>query len=120
MSKRIRAITAKSKIIYDKYGVKGLIAATISKFKYSFFPIFYRNRFLMRLLHPKIQTVFLELTNKCNLHCKMCNWQSRDTIGFISKSLFKSCIDQFISIFIPINLKYTGNYICNRIFISHF
>ena len=59
--------------------------------------------------HPKLQTVFLEMTNKCNLRCKMCNWQAREKIGFISRDLFKSCVDQLSDMRVQVlNLEFSG------------
>ena len=57
-------------------------------------PIIYGNRFLRNNYHPKLGTVYLEPTNRCNLRCEMCNWQSGRVTGFISRSLFESCVDQ--------------------------
>ena len=95
--------------VYGKYGLKGLSNALSTKLSYSALPIIYKNRFLQKLHYPKLHTVFLELTNKCNLHCKMCNWQARGETGFISRALFESCIDQLSDMKIEVlNLEFAG------------
>jgi radical SAM protein with 4Fe4S-binding SPASM domain len=58
---------------------------------------------------PKLRTVFLDLTNKCNLRCKMCIWRSRPETGVISRSLFESCVDQLADMELEaLNLEYAG------------
>jgi hypothetical protein len=61
----------------------------------------------MRFVTPKLEAANLELTNACNLHCKMCIIHSiqdphgnggvkeRRKIGFMSKPLFYKCINEF-------------------------
>jgi MoaA/NifB/PqqE/SkfB family radical SAM enzyme len=109
MSQKLRRLTKKITMIYGKKGFKGLFNAISIRCSYIGLPIIYRNRFLRRMYHPKLRTVFLELTNKCNLRCKMCNWQGRSEIGFISKELFKSCIDQLSDMGLEtLNLEFAG------------
>lgn len=56
-----------------------------------------------------LRTVYLELTNKCNLQCRMCNWQSRGSTGYISKELFEKCVNQFSDIELEVlNLQFGG------------
>jgi radical SAM protein with 4Fe4S-binding SPASM domain len=50
------------------------------------------------MFDPKITTASLELTNNCNLRCKMCNWQTRRKNGYISRQLFENCVDQLSEI----------------------
>ena len=59
--------------------------------------------------HPKLTTAFLELTNNCNLRCKMCNWQAREKKGYISTQLYEKCIDQFSKVGLEVlNLQFGG------------
>lgn len=106
---KLRRIVENTSRIYARYGIKGLYNAISSKFNCFVLPTIYKNRFLRRMHHPKLQTVFLELTNKCNLRCKMCNWQAREKTGFISRALFESCIDQLSDMKLKIlNLEFAG------------
>lgn len=60
---------------------------------------FYKNRLLRGILYPKLTAVHLELTNDCNLNCKMCPFR-RDPrkTGYMSWSLFTSCVNQLSKI----------------------
>jgi MoaA/NifB/PqqE/SkfB family radical SAM enzyme len=49
----------------------------------------------MRFVTPKLDACNIELTNACNLKCKMCTARDRRKIGFMSKPLFYKCIDEF-------------------------
>ena len=101
--------TRNASILYSKKGFKGLCNVALAKIKYAGLPTIYRNSFLRKTQHPKLQTVFLELTNKCNLRCRMCNWQARGKIGFISKNLFESCINQLSEMEVDVlNLQFGG------------
>ena len=96
-------------MLYAQKGFKGVVHAATSKIVYASLPTVYPNRFLRWMYHPKLETVFLELTNKCNLRCKMCNWQAREKIGFIPRELFESCIDQLAEMKVEIlNLEFAG------------
>jgi radical SAM protein with 4Fe4S-binding SPASM domain len=109
MSHKLRRFAEKIFRVYAKYGVRGLYAAIKGKLNYAALPIIYENRFIWKMHHPKLQTVFLELTNKCNLHCKMCNWQARENTGFISRALFESCINQLSDMEVEVlNLEFAG------------
>ena len=109
MSQKLRRLTKKIFIIYDRQGVKGLFKTTISRCKTIGTPVIYRSRLLRKMHHPKLQTAYLELTNKCNLHCKMCKWQSREKTGYISKELFESCVNQFSQMGLDVlNLQFGG------------
>jgi radical SAM protein with 4Fe4S-binding SPASM domain len=94
MGSNFRRYTKKASNLYSKYGFKGIYYAVINKVKVASLPPIYRNRFLRSMYHPKLTTAFLELTNNCNLRCEMCNWQAGRKKGYISKSLFESCVNQ--------------------------
>jgi radical SAM protein with 4Fe4S-binding SPASM domain len=60
----------------------------------------------LRFITPKLEAANLELTNACNLHCKMCSIHSiqnpmentsikeRRKVGFMSKDLFYKAVDE--------------------------
>ena len=51
------------------------------------------------IVNPRIDRVYLELTNNCNLRCEMCTIKKNpEKIGYMSKSLFQSCVDQLSDI----------------------
>lgn len=109
MDNKLRRYAKIASNVYSNKGAKALLGAAASKTKYACLPTFYSNNVLSGFCHPKLKTVFLELTNKCNLRCKMCNWQAREKTGFISESLFKSCIDQLSEMNLDIlNLQFGG------------
>lgn len=109
MSHRLRRFVESVRTAYYRYGIRGLYEATKSRINERALPIIYRNNFLRKMHRPKLQTVFLELTNNCNLRCKMCNWLERGKTGYISKSLFESCINQLSEIGIgALNLEFAG------------
>lgn len=86
-------------------GINGLYNAALMKFKISVHRALWNKRSLNGLLsaiyyndisNPKINLAYLELTNNCNLNCKMCTIrQTQKKIGYMSMPLFKSCVDQF-------------------------
>jgi radical SAM protein with 4Fe4S-binding SPASM domain len=95
--------------IYNRYGLKGLVNTAAKRCGYIGLPLVYRTRLLQGMYHPRLQTAYLELTNKCNLRCKMCKWQSRDRTGFISRQLFESCVNQFSEIGLDVlNMQFGG------------
>jgi radical SAM protein with 4Fe4S-binding SPASM domain len=49
-----------------------------------------------RVVNHKLDTVFIEPTNACNLRCRTC-YQNRD-VGFMSKSLFVKIVDALAEI----------------------
>ena len=109
MTRKIRRYAKKTSMLYSKRGIKGLSSAVLSKLKYACLPFIYRNPFLRGIYHPDLKTVFLELTNKCNLRCEMCNWQSVRKTGYISRRLFESCIDQLSDMKLEtLNLQFGG------------
>jgi radical SAM protein with 4Fe4S-binding SPASM domain len=108
MGQTIRRKIKTAKMLYEKKGIKGFCNGVLSKSKTVACPVAYKNRYFSKVVYPKLSTVFLELTNKCNLKCKMCNWQVRDS-GFMSRQLFESCIDQFSDMGLDVlNLQFGG------------
>jgi MoaA/NifB/PqqE/SkfB family radical SAM enzyme len=109
MNLSLRRLAKKTSIIYAKQGIKGLYKAAIIKARYAGLPILYKSNFVRRIYTPKLKTAFLEITNKCNLQCRMCIWRAREKTGFISKSLFESCIDQLSDMRLEaLNLEFGG------------
>jgi len=109
MSQKLLRFAKKVSKLYKKRGLKGLYRSAITKTRLACLPTVYNNRLLSGLYHPKLQTAFLELTNKCNLRCKMCIWQSRKKTGYISKALFESCVDQLSELELEaLNLEFAG------------
>ena len=109
MSRKLKRFAKKATNIYSETGAKGLCTAVLYKTKAACFPLIYRNRFLRNMYNPKLTTAFLELTNNCNLKCKMCNWQGGRKKGYISRSLFESCVNQFSQIGLEtLNLQFGG------------
>jgi MoaA/NifB/PqqE/SkfB family radical SAM enzyme len=108
-SQKLRRYAKKASKTYSKTGIKGLCGIAIKKLSDTSLSVVYRNSFLRSMHHPKLKTAFLELTNKCNLRCKMCNWQSRKETGYISRELFESCVDQFSEMKLEVlNLEFAG------------
>jgi len=108
-SQKLRRYYKKASMLYAKKGFKGLSTAAKIKIGTAILPIIYRNRYLRSLHQPKLEIAFLELTNKCNLRCKMCIWQARESTGFISRALFESCVDQLSEIGLDtLNLEFAG------------
>jgi MoaA/NifB/PqqE/SkfB family radical SAM enzyme len=59
------------------------------------------------LAEPKLKTVFIELTNACNLRCETCH--SKHIEGYMSPPLFKKIIDELSEIKpAAVNLHYGG------------
>lgn len=109
MSKKFLRFAKKASKLYNKRGIKGLCRSAITKIRLVCLPIIYKSHFLAKFYHPKLQTAFLELTNNCNLRCKMCIWQPREKTGFISKALFESCVDQLSELELgALNLEFAG------------
>lgn len=54
-----------------------------------------KNKFLRRMFKPNLDVAYLELTDNCNLNCKMCIYKKmHGKTGYMSKSLFESCVNQ--------------------------
>jgi MoaA/NifB/PqqE/SkfB family radical SAM enzyme len=109
MKQKLLRFAKKASKLYEKRGVIGLYRSAITKTRLACLPMVYNNRILSTLYHPKLQTAFLEMTNKCNLRCKMCIWQSRNKTGYISRALFRSCVDQLSELELEtLNLEFAG------------
>jgi len=95
VSKRITQLAQKISKIYAERGLRGLQAVLASILKFSALPIIYKNSLLRRIYYPKLKIAYLELTNKCNLRCKMCIYTKlKIETGYMSRLLFESCVDQ--------------------------
>ena len=77
-------------------GIKIFGKQTVNNYKYPATKFLCGNKFFKDLFPPKLTTGYLELTNKCNLRCKMCIYTKlQEKTGYMSKELFKNCIKQF-------------------------
>ena len=62
-------------------------------------PILYKNSLLRKMANPNLKAAYLELTNKCNLHCKMCTYSKmKQATGYMSRSMFENYVDQLSEI----------------------
>lgn len=108
-SKKLRKYGKKASAIYAEGGIKGLETAATSKLKGYALPTVYKNPLLNKVLYPKLKVVYLELTNKCNLSCKMCTYKvMQEAMGYMSKPLFESCVDQLSQIGIDVLILHFG------------
>ena len=58
-----------------------------------------QNRRLRGTIQPKLSVAFLELTDNCNLSCTMCIYKKmHGKTGYMSRSLFESCLSQLSQI----------------------
>jgi len=56
---------------------------------------FYLNPLLRPFFYPKISALYLELTNNCNLNCKMCTYKKEhEKFGYMSWALFTKYVRQ--------------------------
>ena len=95
MLQKLQSYVKKTRIIYSKKGIKGMYDAIVIKVVDNLLPTIYENRLLRKLYHPLPKTAFLELTNKCNLRCKMCIYQKmQEKTGYISRSNFEDYVNQ--------------------------
>ena len=95
----IRRYFKKTKKIYSENGIKGMYTAVVTKSVDTLLPTIYKNRLLRAVHRPNPKTAFLELTNKCNLRCKMCIYQKmQEKTGFISRSQFEHYVNQLSEI----------------------
>ena len=63
------------------------------------FPAIYRALLLLNIYTPRLKEAYLEITNVCNLRCKMCIYQRMQRHrGRMSRELFRSCVDQLSDI----------------------
>ena len=83
----------------DKKGIRVLKTKATSTLESLFIPRTFTNNFLGRFFHPKLKVAHIEITNNCNMRCKMCIYtQQKQKTGYISKSLFESCVNQLSQI----------------------
>ena len=95
MSNKIAQLIKKISKIYAERGFRGLQDVIASKIRFSTLPLIYKNGLLRRIYYPKLKMAYLEVTNNCNLKCKMCIYTKlKIATGYMSKSLFESCVDQ--------------------------
>jgi len=84
----------KSKVL-AKVGVTGSRLTTLRTLRQNLRRAIYVNPLLRALSYPKISVLYLEISSKCNLSCKMCTYQKEHkSTGFMSQSLFTKCIDE--------------------------
>jgi len=95
MSEKLRHCV---EILADK-GIKGLCVVASEVLEQSARQALFKNRLLRRILYPKLTGVYLELTNDCNMNCKMCPFRlDNRKIGYMSWSLFTGCVNQLSKI----------------------
>ncbi len=87
-------MTNKSKLL--KYvNIKGSRLVTLRNMSLKLSKISYENPLLRALFYPKLSVLYLEVSSKCNLNCKMCTYKKEHgTTGFMSWDLFKKCVDE--------------------------
>jgi MoaA/NifB/PqqE/SkfB family radical SAM enzyme len=99
MSEKLRRYAKKISVTYAKKGIRGLYDAVAAKAMYTALPAIYKSRLLRRMHNPRIRIAYLELTNKCNLRCKMCTFQQmQEKTGYMSKASFESYVNQLADI----------------------
>jgi len=104
MSKKIGRYQRKVSNAMAKSGIAGLYSVTKDAFKIRCYRTLFKNQMLhgalnsiyrQEISNPKVDLVYLELTNNCNLSCEMCTYKKvQEKIGYMSKTLFESCVDQ--------------------------
>jgi MoaA/NifB/PqqE/SkfB family radical SAM enzyme len=99
MLKKLRRYTKRIRNSYSENGIAGVYDLAASKAIRPAIPLIYKNKLLSGIHHPELKIVYLELTNNCNLRCKMCNFQQvQEEIGYMTKSAFESYVDQLCDI----------------------
>jgi sulfatase maturation enzyme AslB (radical SAM superfamily) len=74
--------------------IKNLYCATVNKLGSAHQAVI-KNRLVRRVVKPKLSAAYLELTNNCNLNCKMCIYKKlHGKTGNMSRSLYESCVTQ--------------------------
>jgi len=69
------------------------------QFKNLVLPFIYKNSLLRKIVYPDLKNVYLEVTNKCNLLCKMCIYSKmKQATGYMSRQIFENCVDQLSEI----------------------
>jgi radical SAM protein with 4Fe4S-binding SPASM domain len=87
-------MSKKSKIL-GQVGIKGSRLTGIRNVRKNLRKVSYANPLLRVLSYPKISALYLEVSSKCNLNCKMCTYKKEHaSTGFMSWSLFKKCVDE--------------------------
>lgn len=67
------------------------------------------SRFLNSIFSPKLKAAYIELTNNCNLNCKMCSYKKLHTkTGYMQRSMFESYVDQLSAMDIDILYLHFG------------
>ena len=62
-------------------------------------PFIFKNSLLRKMVYPNLKNAYLEVTNKCNLHCKMCIYSKlKQATGYMSRSMFENYVDQLSEI----------------------
>jgi radical SAM protein with 4Fe4S-binding SPASM domain len=108
MSKRISRVAKTTSTILRKDGLRSLFSEVNKECRLYSLRALRNSRihdslanvlFRQKITDPKIDRVYLELTNNCNLRCEMCTIKKNpEKIGYMSRSLFESCIDQLSQI----------------------
>ena len=95
MTNNSEDLRKKASLVDTKRIIKALNNGTYSRLKSRIVPAIYSNSLLGKVFYPNINAAYLELTNNCNLKCKMCIYEKlKQKTGFMSRSLFKSCVNQ--------------------------
>jgi MoaA/NifB/PqqE/SkfB family radical SAM enzyme len=95
LGNKLSKIAKKASAVYTDKGIIGLCVAASSKLKSDTFPTLYKNPLFRKMMHPKLKIAYLEVTNNCNLRCKMCIYsQMKQTTGYMSRVLFENCVNQ--------------------------
>jgi radical SAM protein with 4Fe4S-binding SPASM domain len=99
MLEKLRGYAKDIRIAFTGNGIEGLYHLVAEKAMRPFIPTIYKNKLLTRMYNPRLTKAYLELTNECNLRCKMCNFQQvQGKIGYMSKTAFESYVNQFSDI----------------------
>jgi sulfatase maturation enzyme AslB (radical SAM superfamily) len=104
MSKKIERYQRKVSNVVAKSGIAGLYDIATEAIKIRCHRTLLKNQmfhgainslYRQEISNPKVDLVYLELTNNCNLNCEMCTFKKvQEKIGNMSKQLFESCVDQ--------------------------
>jgi radical SAM protein with 4Fe4S-binding SPASM domain len=104
MSKKMGRYQKKISNVVAKSGITGLYVFATEAFKIRCHRILLKNQifhsalnsiYRQEISNPKVDLVYLELTNNCNLSCEMCTYKKvQERIGYMSSQLFESCVDQ--------------------------
>jgi radical SAM protein with 4Fe4S-binding SPASM domain len=104
MSKTIGRYQRKVSNVVAKSGITGLYGVATEVVKIRCHRALLKNQmfhgalnsiYRQEISNPKVDLVYLELTNNCNLSCEMCTYKKvQEKIGYMSSQLFESCVDQ--------------------------